>query len=73
MTDVRPSRFEIERIVRKHYIAHGRGMSRRELADAIGWKQTKNLPGVRAAIDERMVRYDDESGKLLVPYGVVER
>jgi hypothetical protein len=57
----------IVEIVTAFYAENDQGMTRAELAEAIGWKQTRNLPGVRAAIDEGLIRYDGTGWSRLEP------
>jgi hypothetical protein len=57
----------VTQIVRDHYAKHGQGITRAELAEVIHWPQTRNLPGVRPAIDEGLICYDGTPESRLVP------
>lgn len=59
----------VARIVTSYFEqSGGQGMTRAELAKAIGWKQTRNLPGVRAAIEEHLICYDGSPEGRLIPW-----
>lgn len=59
---------QVVRVVSSFYEENGRGMTRAELAKAIDWPQTRNLPGVRAAIDEHLICYDGSPESRLIPW-----
>jgi hypothetical protein len=58
---------EVVAFVREMYSLHGQGPTRQQIADHLGWPQTRNIPGVRAAIDAREIGYDpdDRVGRLV--------
>ena len=64
---VGPSRFRVAQLVREHYDEYGVGVTREELAEMIDWPQTKNLPGVRRAIADGLIRYDGSRAGRLIP------
>lgn len=58
---------DIVRYVEDYYEVNGEGPTRSDLAEFLGYTQTRNLPGVRSAINDGRVRYDGSLAGRLIP------
>ncbi len=47
--------------VNDFYEVNGYGPNRKEVAEFLEWPQTRNLPGVRTALREGRIRYDEDA------------
>lgn len=62
-----PTADDIVLYVSDYYDENQEGPTRKEIADTFGWAQTRNIPGVRAAIDDGRIHYDGTRESRLVP------
>lgn len=51
-----------------YYKEHGKGPTRKEIAAHLGYSQSRNLPGVRAAINAGLIWYDGTPAGRLEPH-----